>query len=144
MIRKARALSKNMDSFLVSSLNSYAQSLPDTTALRDTTLIQALIDSSYENSYSDPNRAIEFANEALKLSNEIDFKKGTAGAHRELGHAFTTKGKFQKALKHYNEALRHANESLGRSVRNPMMGEGSGGGHSHEGESSNSYEEGSH
>ena len=94
-----------MDSFLVSSLNSYAQSLPDTTALRDTTLIQALIDSSYENSYSDPNRAIEFANEALKLSNEIDFKKGTAGAHRELGHAFTTKGKFQKALKHYNEGI---------------------------------------
>lgn len=33
----------------------------------------------------------------------------------------------KEALRHYNEALVQANESLGRSPRNPMMGEGSPG-----------------
>ena len=38
----------------------------------------------------------------------------------------------RQALTHYNEALTHASESLGRPARNPMMGGGSGGEHSHE------------
>lgn len=106
--------------FLILFLAGFAQSLTQQKgnfpAPTDTTRIQALIDSSYENSYSNPNRAIEFANEALKLSNKIDFKKGIAGAHRELGYAFTTKGKFQKALEHYNEGIaisRAIGDSLG-------------------------------
>lgn len=102
--------------FLVGFAQSLTQQKGNFPALTDTTRIQALIDSSYENSYSNPNRAIEFANEALKLSNKIDFKKGIAGAHRELGYAFTTKGKFQKALEHYNEGIaisRAIGDSLG-------------------------------
>ena len=39
----------------------------------------------------------------------------------------------RQALMHYKEALTHASESLGRPARNPMMGGGSGGEHSHEG-----------
>ena len=50
----------------------------------------------------------------------------------------------REALKHYNEALKHANESLGRTTRNPLVGEGSGGGRSLEERSPNSHEEGSH
>lgn len=102
--------------FLVGFAQSLTQQKGNFPAPTDTTRIQALIDSSYENSYSNPNRAIEFANEALKLSNKIDFKKGIAGAHRELGYAFTTKGKFQKALEHYNEGIaisRAIGDSLG-------------------------------
>lgn len=102
--------------FLVGFAQSLTQQKGNFPALTDTTRIQALIDSSYENSYSNPNRAIEFANDALKLSNKIDFKKGIAGAHRELGYAFTTKGKFQKALEHYNEGIaisRAIGDSLG-------------------------------
>lgn len=91
--------------FLAGFAQSLAQQVGKTLNLSDTTLVQTLIDSSYEYSYSDPNHAIEFANEALELSNKINFKKGIAGAHRELGYAFSTKGEFQDALDHFNKGI---------------------------------------
>lgn len=80
-----------------------------------------------------------------EMIKHLEFGMKMPDAGQELkSHGGVALQHAREALKHYNEALGHANESLGRSVRNPMMGEGSGGGRSHEGESSNSYEEGSH
>ncbi len=83
-----------------------AQELPQSPSISDTTLVNALIDSSFEYSYSDPELAAEFANKALQLSRELDFRKGLAGAHRELGYALSTQGDFEGALQHFEEGLR--------------------------------------
>lgn len=85
---------------------SCAQQLPQSPSISDTTLVNALIDSSFEYSYSDPKLAEEFANKALQLSRELDFRKGLAGAHREMGYALSTQGDFEGALQHFKEGLR--------------------------------------
>ncbi len=84
---------------------SIAQQTTGTSARSDTTLVQSLRDSSYEYSYSNPDRAIEFANHALELANQIDYKEGIAGAYGDLGYAFSVKGEFEKALHHFNEGI---------------------------------------
>ncbi|MDX1619021.1 MAG: hypothetical protein R3224_09565, partial [Balneolaceae bacterium] len=48
--------------------------LPENPSPGDTVLVRALIDSSYEYSYSDPDRAIRFAERALRRSEALDFK----------------------------------------------------------------------
>ncbi len=93
---------------------SYAQ-IEELLAEADTSLVQSLIDSSYEYSFSNPDRAIEFANQALKLSDKLDYKKGSAGSHRELGYSYSTKGEFRKALDHYEEAL-DQNQAMGDTL----------------------------
>lgn len=84
---------------------SFAQQTGGTLAQSDTTLVQSLRDSSYEYSYSNPDRAIEFANQALEIANQIDYKEGIAGAHGDLGYSYSVKGEFQKALQHFNEGI---------------------------------------
>lgn len=79
--------------------------LPQEPVPADTALAQAWVDSSFEFSYSDPDRAIEFANKALELSEQLDYREGTAGALRELGYAWNTKGEFSKALDHFEKGL---------------------------------------
>ncbi|MDX1619018.1 MAG: tetratricopeptide repeat protein [Balneolaceae bacterium] len=79
--------------------------LPDNPSPGDTVLVRALIDSSYEYSYSDPDRSIRFAEQALRQSETLDFKEGIAGAHRELGYALSVKGDFRKALDHFKKGV---------------------------------------
>lgn len=101
---------------LSSSAFTYAQlHVPDDPTLSDTTLIQALIDSSYEHSYSDPDQAIGFANKALQLSEKLNFKKGIAGAHGELGYAYSVKGEFQKSFDHFRKGIAQ-NRAMGDSI----------------------------
>lgn len=82
-----------------------AQNIPDTLSLQDTTLVQSLIESSYEYAYSDPDLAIEFADSALRLSEQLNFKKGKAGAHQELGYSLSVKGDFHAALNHIKKGI---------------------------------------
>jgi len=103
--------------FLLSSNGfSHIQAItPTSTAPSDTTLIQALIDSSYQSSFSDPAKAIKFANRALKLSQKINFKKGLAGAHGELGYAYSVKGDFKKSFEHFKKGIAQ-NRAIGDTV----------------------------
>lgn len=82
----------------------------------DTALVNSLIDSSYTLSYSNPDRAIGFAERALKLATDLDYKKGIAGAHGELGYAYSVKGEFEKSLDHFQKGIaqnRVVGDSLG-------------------------------
>lgn len=90
---------------MLSSVYSSAQTLPDSLSLQDTTFVHSLIDSSYEVSYSNPDRAIEFADRALQISKKIGFNKGIAGAYQELGYSLSVKGEFQKAKRHVKQGI---------------------------------------
>lgn len=94
---------------------SNAQQNRGTLAQSDSTLVQALRDSSYEYSYSNPDRAIEFANRALQIANEIDYKEGIAGAHGDLGYSYSVKGNFETALQHLNKGI-PLSRSIGDSL----------------------------
>lgn len=92
-----------------------AQQSDQTLSQSDTTLVKALRDSSFEYSYSDPDRAIEFAEEAMEISRQIEYKKGIAGAHGDLGYAYTVKGQFETALSHLDEGI-----DLSRSIADSL------------------------
>ena len=90
--------------------------LPSNPEPADTILVQAWIDSSYEYSFSDPDKAIRYATQAIQLSRELDYKKGVAEAHGELGYAWSTKGIFLKAVSHFKKGIdrhREIGDTLG-------------------------------
>jgi len=90
--------------------------LPDSDFPQDTARVNALIDSSYALSYSDPDRAIAFADTALELAEEAGYTKGVARAHRELGYSNGVKGNFEAALEHHQKGVaghRQIEDTLG-------------------------------
>ncbi|MDR9366005.1 MAG: tetratricopeptide repeat protein [Balneolaceae bacterium] len=92
-----------------------AQQSGQTLPQSDTTLVKALRDSSFEYSYSDPDRAIEFTEEAMEISRQLEYKKGIAGAHGDLGYAYTVKGQFETALVHLDQGI-DLSRSIGDSL----------------------------
>lgn len=82
---------------------------------QDSTVVNNLIDSSYTVSYSNPDRAIKFANRALAIAEQLDYQKGIAGAHGELGYAYSVKGEFEKSLAHFKKGIAR-NRSIGDSL----------------------------
>lgn len=104
----------SFSSFMVAASDLSVSDTFDVTP--DTALVNALIDSSYALSYSDPDRAIAFANRALKLAEESDYPKGIARAHRELGYSQGVKGNFEVALEHHRTGIsqnRQARDTVG-------------------------------
>ncbi|MEL7835112.1 tetratricopeptide repeat protein [Fodinibius sp. Rm-B-1B1-1] len=79
--------------------------IPSNPDFSDTTVVHTLIDSSYALSFDDPDRAIAFAEQALKLSEQIDYPKGVGKAHRELGYSNSVKGNFEEALSHHQKGI---------------------------------------
>ena len=60
----------------------------------------------------DSNESIKYGNEALKLSDSLDYLKGRSKANRVLGVAYWTRGNHLNAIKHLNESLKQ-NKALG-------------------------------
>jgi len=90
--------------------------IPDDPDWSDTSLVHALIDSSFEYSFSHPDSAIRFAGKAIELARAIDYQSGIAGAHRELGYSWGVKGNFEKSLNHYEQGeaiYRQTGDTLG-------------------------------
>lgn len=90
--------------------------IPEDPEWSDTSLVNALIDSSFEYSFSHPDSAIRFASRAMALARAIEYQTGIANAHRELGYSWGVKGNFEKSLDHYEkgEALyRQTGDTLG-------------------------------
>lgn len=79
--------------------------LPQVPQLSDTSLVHALIDSSFENSFSDPDKAIVFSNKARSLSESLNYRKGIAESHGELGYSYNRKGDFGKAIDHLEKGI---------------------------------------
>lgn len=96
--------------------NSHGQiNIPSNPDFSDTTVVHALIDSSYSLSFTDPDRAIIFAGQALEIAEEIGYSKGIARAHRELGYSNGVKGNFEEALTHHKEGISQ-NRELGDTL----------------------------
>lgn len=89
--------------------------LPQDPQLSDTSLVHALIDSSFEYSYSDPDTAIGYANRAKSLSELLSYPKGIAEAHGELGYSYNRKGNFDLAINHFEKGI-----ELLRAMRDTM------------------------
>jgi tetratricopeptide (TPR) repeat protein len=101
---------------MVSWGNSHGQiDIPSNLDFSDTTVVNALIDSSYNLSFSDPDRAITFARQALDIAEQIEYSKGIARAHRELGYSNGVKGNFKEAFTHHKEGISH-NRKLGDTL----------------------------
>lgn len=84
----------------------YAQpALSQQSISSDTSLVHALIDSSFEYSFSDPDKAISFANKAKELSESFSYRKGIAEAHGELGYAYSKKGEFDTAVTNFKKGI---------------------------------------
>jgi len=89
--------------------------IPSNPDFSDTTLVHTLIDSSFDLSFTDPDRAIMFAGQALEIAEQIDYPKGIARAHRELGYSNGVKGNFEAALSHHQRGISH-NTELGDTL----------------------------
>jgi AraC-like DNA-binding protein len=94
-------------SFLPALLISFSSLCQDVTPghSKDTTGVNALIQLSKENQWTDPYRSLRYANEALTLARELDYKKGIARAHTLKGFCFWTFGDNDLAIQSAMEAL---------------------------------------
>ena len=91
--------------------NSHGQiNIPSNLDFSDTTVVHTLIDSSYDLSFTDPDRAIIFAGQALKIAEQIDYPNGIARAHRELGYSKGVKGNFKEAVAHHKKGISYSRE----------------------------------
>lgn len=100
-----RRLAALLSVFIIVHLADAQVAVPQDFTQADTTLVKALIDSSFEYSFSDPDKAIGFAQKAKKVSESIDFETGIAEAHGELGYSYHKKGEFEKAIDHFKKGI---------------------------------------
>ena len=85
--------------------------IPTNPTFSDTSLAHSLIDSSYELSFTNPDRAITFAAQALEISEKINYPEGIARAHRELGYSNGVKGNFETAFNHHQKGISYNRKS---------------------------------
>ena len=74
----------------------------------DTNKVKTLNELAWEFSSNkfDPQKAIEYAHEALSIAKKIRFKAGEATAYRRLGGIVINQGKYSEALKFYIAELK--------------------------------------
>jgi adenylate cyclase len=78
----------------------------------DTTKVNLLNSVSYNLFTSSPAEAIEYGKQALKLSVEINFKKGIAYAFKNIGLGYYMQANFLEVLNYWDQSLK-VFESLG-------------------------------
>lgn len=96
--KTAKVYSQNftLDS-LVKVLNNYS----DTDTARAGTLNAIAL----EHCSKSPDKAMEYAIEALSIAKSLDYKKGIAEAYTNLGFAFRYQNSFREALENFNQSL---------------------------------------
>src|SRR5690606_3963726 len=82
---------------------------PNTTQYAD-----YLNDIGYRYWIVDAKESLHYGNQALKLSDSLEYTAGTAKAHRVMGVAYWAQGNHVNAIKHLNEALEF-NKALGNA-----------------------------
>ncbi|WP_158259119.1 tetratricopeptide repeat-containing sensor histidine kinase [Flagellimonas meridianipacifica] len=73
---------------------------------RDTLRIKTLISTSAELTYTHPKSGLSYADEALVISQETNWKKGEALALRQKGNLYYVQADNLRALDHFQKALR--------------------------------------
>ena len=75
------------------------------TSKQDTNKINILNSLSEKTEHINPNLALKYGEEALKLAEKLIYKKGIAEAFINIGYFYYYKGETTKALDFYNKAL---------------------------------------
>ena len=90
--------------------NSYIDSLTTiaTKSNNDTSKVDALINLAAKLMHSEPDKADQYATEALSVSKNINYKKGEANANAKLGNIAYVKADFDKALEYFNISFEQA------------------------------------
>lgn len=65
---------------------------------------------------SDPDKALNYAYQCLRLSEQIGYKKGIANAYNNLGIVNLNKGDFSSALEFHKKALKIREEIADKKV----------------------------
>jgi serine phosphatase RsbU (regulator of sigma subunit)/uncharacterized protein HemY len=89
------------DSVMVDSLNKVLSG-----KIHDTVRVLTLCKLSNEYRYNDPDKALEFAEEALQKATALDFKKGIGRCYHMFGMINMNQGNYDKALEYYFKSLR--------------------------------------
>jgi tetratricopeptide (TPR) repeat protein len=72
---------------------------------KDTSRVNLLNQLSSAYWYSDPQKTILYAKEALELANKLNFKKGITKGYNNTGVGYYQQNKYPEALLWYNKAL---------------------------------------
>jgi tetratricopeptide (TPR) repeat protein len=75
------------------------------TQQEDTAKVITLIDVGWEYSYSDVAQTEKYANEALELSEKLNYQEGLAQSYNLIGIAGRNTSEYQKALDNFKKAL---------------------------------------
>jgi len=73
---------------------------------RDTLRVKTLINTSAELTYTDPKSGFSYAEEALAIAQEINWKRGETLALRQQGNLYYVQADNLNALDHFQKALR--------------------------------------
>ncbi len=76
----------------------------------DTVRVRALNNSAFKFRHRHSEKALEYAEKALKLSKEIDFEKGKMIAYKNIAHIYKHQSLFQQAENYYSNSLKIAKE----------------------------------
>lgn len=78
--------------------------------------VDVLNQLSFNEVYTNTGEAIDFANEALHLSKQLQYTAGESVALNRLGVAYDVKGDYANALSYYHEAL-----SISKQINEPKL-----------------------
>ncbi len=71
----------------------------------DTNRVIILKDLCWAYKYIDPDKALEYGEQALSLAKDINYPKGEADAHNNIGVFHLIQGAYDKSLEHHLQAL---------------------------------------
>jgi class 3 adenylate cyclase len=74
-------------------------------SIKDTTRVNILNKLSKEFEFRDPNKSYQYAEEAVRLSEEIDYKGGLAYGYMNIANYHTEQSDYDKAIKYFEYAL---------------------------------------
>jgi class 3 adenylate cyclase/uncharacterized protein HemY len=72
---------------------------------KDTARVNILNKLSKEFEFRDPDKSYQYAEEAVRLSEEIDYKEGLAYGYMNIGNYYTEQGAYDNAIKYFEHSL---------------------------------------
>ena len=90
-------------------VDSLQNELPS--AREDTNKVNLLAELSKQMVQFDPDKGIEYGNDALALSNKLNWDKGISKALLSLGANYSGKGKYDQAKEYYEKSLKKIKET---------------------------------